>query len=115
MWYDDETTARAGIKDRRWRQAPTNAKTSSWAMRVYRDARLAILVPRCQRAMISLVLASVLIIDIERTVALNLTASSNKWGYGQIFAMVATIPCVGAVMALMARVGRVSRVRQMPK
>jgi uncharacterized integral membrane protein len=100
MWYDDETTARAGIK------TPTNAKTSSWATRVYHDALLAIRVPRCQRAIISLLLACILVIDTEKTVALNLTASRNQWGYGQIFALVATIPSVGAVVTLLVRIGR---------
>jgi hypothetical protein len=106
MWYDDETTAQAGIKARSWKQAPTNAKTSSWATRVYHDAFLAILVPRCQRAIISLFLACILIFDTEKSVALNLTASRNEWGYGQIFALVATVPSVAAVVPLLLRVGR---------
>lgn len=108
IWYDDEATVRQGIMQRDWKSAPQykeNAKPPSWLSRVYKDACLAARVPRCQRAMLSMLFTCVLISDTEKTVAMNLTASRNGWGYGQIFALVATIPSVAAVGSVILRIG----------
>jgi hypothetical protein len=54
----------------------------------------------------ALSIAGVLIADCERAVRMNLAASGNNWGYGQIFALVATLPAVTEVTKLLLRLGR---------
>ncbi|OGE51632.1 hypothetical protein PENARI_c012G07482 [Penicillium arizonense] len=63
-------------------------------------------IPRCQRMIVALFIAGILIANCERTVRMNLTASGSKWGYGQIFALVATLPAVTEVTKLLLRLGR---------
>ncbi|KAL4905801.1 hypothetical protein BDW74DRAFT_177503 [Aspergillus multicolor] len=106
QWYDDATTAREGIKKRQWRNHLANSTDRSWLVRVYSDARLAIRVPRCQRMIVALVISGILIADCESTVSMNLTKSSNDWGYGQIFGLVATLPSVTDLTKLLLRLGR---------
>jgi hypothetical protein len=106
LWYDDNRIAREGIKQRKWRNSPVSAGQRIWLGRVCNDAKLAIGIPRCQRMIIALSIAGILIVDCERTVRMNLTASGNKWGYGQIFALVATMPAVTEATKLLLRLGR---------
>jgi hypothetical protein len=107
LWYDDDATARRGIEQRRWRQNQfRDLRQTSWIRRVWGDAKLASCVPRCQRAIAVLLLTGFLILGTEQTVKLNLTAAGNKWGYGQIFALVATVPSVADTTKLLLRLGR---------
>lgn len=106
LWMDDDQTTREGIKQRRWRKSSISARPNTWFGRVCDDAKLAAGIPRCQRMIAALFIAGVLIADCERTVRMNLTASGNKWGYGQIFAPVATLPAVMEVTKLLLRLGR---------
>lgn len=106
LWYGDDQTAREGIKQRKWRNSPVGAGQSTSLSRVYNNARLALRIPRCQRMIIALSIAGVMIADCERTVRMGLTASGNEWGYGQIFAIVATLPAVTEVAKLLPRLGR---------
>jgi hypothetical protein len=107
LWYDDDATAREGIEQRRWQQTQfRDLGQISWIGRVWGDAMLAIRVPRCQRAIAVLLLTALLIFNTEQTVKLNLTAAGNKWGYGQIFALVATVPSVADTIKLLLRLGK---------
>ncbi|KAM0242196.1 hypothetical protein ACHAP5_007282 [Fusarium lateritium] len=107
LWYDDDATARRGIEQRRWGQNQfKDLQQDNWIRRVWDDAILAIRVPRCQRAIAVLLLTALLILGTEQTVKLNLTAAGNKWGYGQIFALVATVPSVADTVKLLLRLGR---------
>lgn len=106
LWYDDDQTVRDGIKRRKWRSSPVSARQSTWLGRVCHDAKLSMTIPRCQRLIVAICIAGILIADCERTVRMNLTASGNKWGYGQIFALVATLPAVTETAKLLLRLGR---------
>ncbi|CAF3475686.1 unnamed protein product [Fusarium graminearum] len=107
LWYDDVTTARRGIEQRRWKRfLPLDKQKVNWFVRVWEDATVAIRVPRCQRAIVALLLSVLLISDTEHTVKLNLSADRDQWGYGQILALVATIPSVADVTRLLLRLGK---------
>ena len=103
---DDDQTIRQGIKQRRWWTSPSSGKQNTWFGRVCDDAKLVMGIPRFQRMIAALCIAGVLIADCERTVRMNLTESGNEWGYGQIFALVATLPAVMEVTKLLLRLGR---------
>lgn len=106
LWMDDDQTIRQGIKQRRWWTSPSSGKQNTWFGRVCDDAKLVMGIPRFQRMIAALCIAGVLIADCERTVRMNLTESGNEWGYGQIFALVATLPAVMEVTKLLLRLGR---------
>lgn len=104
LWYDDHTTV--AMKRAEWRRVQVSLGRETWLSRVLADIKVAIRVPRCQRATISLALAAILIYDIEKQVNMNLTASRDDWGYGQTFALVATIPSVAAAITMLLRLGK---------
>jgi hypothetical protein len=105
LWYDDEKTARSGIREEKLKTSSPIKRQATWLGRVYRDAGFALKVPRCQRMALSLAVTVILTVDCERTVHLNLTNSANEWGYGQIFALVATLPAISEVTRLVLRLG----------
>lgn len=82
------------MEERRWRSQPLRPESTRWTGRAWYDAVLAVCVPRCQRTLIALGLAAVLIRDTERSVKLNLRVEGDKWAYSQIFSLVATVPSV---------------------
>ena len=73
--------------------------------RLRERVKVALRVPRGQRGMISLIWEGILVADTERMTRLNLTMASDKWGYGQIFALVATLPSVAALINMFLHPG----------
>ncbi|KAI1150718.1 hypothetical protein F4825DRAFT_425628 [Nemania diffusa] len=106
LWYDDDTTVRAGIEGKQWRKLQVSFRSENRLLRVWADAKVAIRIPRCQRAGISFIITAILIYNIERGLDFNFTASKDDWGYGQTFALVATTPSVATVITVLLRIGK---------
>ena len=106
LWYNDETTVASGIKANRWRHAQALGSANGRLRSLCADVRVALRVPRCQRAMIGLVFAVIWITNSEEMIRLNLTTSANDWGYGQIASMVLSAPSVASLVQLLLRVGK---------
>jgi hypothetical protein len=107
MWFANDSTARASVVQRRRERAMVStqeAGTRSWLRehmgRVWGDIRAVAVVPRCQRAVIALVFTGIFILDTERMVSLNLIMADEEWSYGQILALVATLPSVFEAITL---------------
>lgn len=105
IWFDDETTVREEIKRKQWSQLSAQKHQASRLMRAIAHLKLALRTPRFQRAMIAILVSVSWIISTERFVALN-TTSANTWGFGQIFALIATVPSVASLVKLSLRIGR---------
>ena len=105
LWYRNETSARDGIKSVRWTEAPSSGHRQTPLKAFLSDAKLAMRVPRCQRALLALVVAMVDIVFTEKEVQLNITRSANDWGYGQIASMILSVPSAVGVIRLLLRIG----------
>lgn len=106
FWLNEGTTAKAKIENEVRKRQALHRSSTTWAGRVWTDATHAIRTARCQRAIVALVITVIYVCDIEKEVQLNLTGSSNSWGYGQIFALLAAIPSVSAATKLFLNLGR---------
>ena len=105
LWYDDETTVASGIKQHRWKQVTSSNSKVSRVQSSFIDAKLALRVPRCQRALLALAIAVTWIYDNEKTIKINLTQSANDWGFGQIASMVLSVPAAASLVQLLLRIG----------
>ena len=99
-WNNDDTTVSEGIKQLRWKQGPSRYDERSTTERILSGARLAIRVPRCQRACVSLVVIVFYIYDLEMTTRADVNSAANTWGYGQIATMILSIPALTSCLKL---------------
>jgi hypothetical protein len=105
LWYDDIQTLYEGLRARRLRVAPRKSRFRNLAV----DFRLALRVPRVQRALIAFTVAAIFTYDTEKLVKLNLASNANEWGYGQISAMILCTPSVAGVLKLFASAWKSNR------
>ncbi|KAM6476495.1 hypothetical protein HDV62DRAFT_375271 [Trichoderma sp. SZMC 28011] len=106
IWLNDTTTIKSKVERISETKPLCDSGNTKWPSRVWSDTKIALRVPRCQRAFLILIYTAVGIWDMEKTTTLNFTMSRNAWGYGQTFALIATIPSVSAVITLLLRMGR---------
>lgn len=105
LWYQDTTAVKSVVDKHQWSQALRIGSGPGWRERVWLDLRLACKAPRFHRMVISLLLAVVWISSTEYSISINLTDGANKWGFGQIFSMVAAAPFVTTLVKLVLRLG----------
>lgn len=106
LWVNDQTTIQSTAKQLADRKPPCDFGNRNWLSRVWAGTKIAVRVPRCQKAFLILIYTAFSIWDMENTTTLNFTVSRNDWGYGQTFALIATIPSVTAIITILLRMGR---------
>jgi len=107
LWYENDCTVSAQLKAKRWMQAPgLHTNNSGWLHRAWSDSKLAIRVPRVQRAIIGMILVTLWTIATEQTVKMNVSPKANEWGFGQIASIILGVPAVASSIKLVLRLGR---------
>ncbi len=109
-WYTDEETLRDGLRRLTQRHGHSQLTIS-----FYTKTKLALRIPRIQRFLLALIFASIWTYDTERVVKLNLQSNANEWGYGQISAMILTVPSVAGVMQMVINSGKADEYATAPK
>lgn len=82
------------------------SRLSSWITKVLAGISSALRATRLWVTMLVLIIWALAIVNTEKTLALNMELSMDSWSYGQIFALVATVPSVYSLLQLVLRLGR---------
>lgn len=110
FWFEHDSTVSAQLKARRRAHtAGPHTTKSRWLRRVWDDSILTTRVPRAQRAMIGVALIVRWAIATEWMVKTNVTQNANEWGFGQISALILSVPAVASLVKLLLRLGREDR------
>jgi hypothetical protein len=105
-WYYDNTKAGENVRVSQRPQPRQYRNVSAWKTWLISLTRTAILVPRCQRALIALLLIGIWITYIEGSVQLNLSNKADDWSFGQMYAMIMCIQPTAQVIQLFANLKR---------
>ena len=106
-WWSNEDTVSAWLEDKRQELAP--GLYSTWFHRVWIDTKIAVRVPRAQRALVGVILVILYTVATERSVKMNFAEEANTWGFGQIASLILTMPAVASLLKLVMRLGRHGR------
>ncbi len=77
--------------------------------------KLALRIPRIQRFALATLFASIWTYDTERVVKLNLQRNANDWGYGQISAIILTVPSVAGVVQMFVNARKAEKYAKLNK
>lgn len=101
-WYFDDTKVGEHIRASRRTRFHRYGNAGAWEMGLISQAWSVLCLPRCQRALIALVIIGLLIPYIEKTVELNLSNKASDWSFGQMYAIILCIQPVAEVVQLFA-------------
>lgn len=85
------------------------SKTSqrpSWVTRALDETASAPHAKRIWVTVVALITCALSIFNTEKALEINMVLSTNSWSYGQMFALVATVPSVYSLLRLILRLGR---------
>lgn len=110
LWYNDDRWTSKVVNQKILDEVQSQNAPKGRMGRRWKDVRVALTVPRVQRALIGLIFATIWAVSTERTVLLNLTKEVNGWGYGQIASLILTVPSVAALLKMVIRSRRAPKV-----
>lgn len=105
IWYGDTTPVNSRVVGQGGQTGQPANDSRGWFRRAASDVIQASKFPRFQRMLVALVLIACWITNTEITIRANWTAEANDWGFGQIFAMAATVPILARFIKLALRFG----------